>query len=173
MEEGRSYLVYIYLDEESGRIAATAKLNKFIGKTIPSYAPGEEVNLILESENDLGYTAIINNQHWGLLYENEVFEQLERGQQLKGYIKKVREDHRIDLSLYKPGYQRVDPAAQTILQLLKENNGFLAVTDKTDAEEIYNLLGFSKKTFKKAVGALYKQRMILIKDNGLQLKKKF
>lgn len=169
MVEGRSYLVYIYVDEESGRIAASAKLNKFLGKSVPQYQPGEEVDLILESESDLGYNAIINNSHSGILYENEVFEQLEKGQKIKGYIKKIREDHKIDLSLYKSGYEKVDPVAQSILDMLKKEEGILKVTDKSDAEIIYELFGVSKKTFKKAIGALYKQRLIILESDHIKL----
>jgi uncharacterized protein len=170
MIEGRSYLVYVYLDEKTNRIAASAKLSKFLNKTVPQYTIGEQVDLILESETELGYNAVINNSHWGLLYENEVFEQLEKGQHLKGYIKKIREDNKIDISLYKPGYERVDPVAQSILDMLKEKDGVIAVSDKSDAETIYSLFGVSKKTFKKALGALYKKRLIIFDANQIRLK---
>ena len=169
MVEGRSYLVYIYVDEETGRIAASAKLNKFLGKTVLQYQPGEEVDLILESESDLGYNAIINNSHLGILYENEVFEQLEKGQRLKGYIKKIREDQKIDLTLYKPGYEKVDPIAQSILDMLKKRGGTLPVSDKSEAEVIYSLFGVSKKTFKKAIGALYRKRLIIIDADRIKI----
>lgn len=169
MTEGRSYLVYIYIDEETGRIAASAKLSKFIGKTIPQYAEGEEVDLIIESESDLGFNAIINNLHWGMLYENEVFEQLDKGQRLKGYIKKVRPDNKIDLTLYKRGYEKVDAVAQGILDMLKQHGGSMKVTDKSEAETIYRLFGISKKTFKKAIGALYKKRLILLEPESIRL----
>jgi uncharacterized protein len=167
---GRSYLVYVYLDEKTNRIAASAKLSKFLNKTVPQYNVGEEVDLIFESETDLGFKAIINNSHWGMLYDNEVFEQLEKGQRLKGYVKKVREDNKIDLSLYKAGYERVDPVAQAILEMLKEKGGKIAITDKSDAELIYQLFGVSKKTFKKAVGALYKKRLIVLGPDQIRLK---
>lgn len=169
MIEGRSYLVYVYVDEETGRIAASAKLNKFLSKSVPQYKPGEEVDLILESESDLGYNAIVNNSHIGILYENEVFEQLEKGQKVKGYIKKIREDHKIDLLLYKPGYDKVDPVTESILDLLKKNGGTLNITDKSDAETIYDQFGVSKKTFKKALGALYKKRLILLGPDKIRL----
>ena len=169
MNEGRSYLVYIYIDEETGRIAASAKLNKFLGKTIPQYKEGEEVDLIIDSENDLGFNAIVNNLHWGMLYENEVFEQLDKGQPLKGYIKKLRPDNKIDLTLYKPGYEKVDAIAQGILDMLKQHGGTIKVTDKSEAETIYRLFGISKKTFKKAIGALYKKRLILLEPEHIRL----
>ncbi len=170
MIEGRSYLVYVYLDEKTNRIAASAKLSKFLNNTVPQYTIGEEVDIILESETELGFNAIINNSHWGLLYENEVFEQLEKGQRLKGYIKKIREDNKIDLSLHKPGYERVEPVEQAILEMLKEKGGKIPVSDKSDAELIYQLFGVSKKTFKKAVGALYKKRLIILEPNQIRIK---
>ncbi len=168
MMEGRSYLVYIYVDEETKRIAASAKLNKFLDKTLPEYSVGQEVDLIVESETDLGYKAIINNCHWGILYENEVFEQLAKGLKIKGYIKKIRPDNKIDLSLHPLGYEKVDPITQMILDDLKKAGGFIAVSDKSDAEEVYRVFGISKKTFKQAIGSLYKRRIISITTEGIR-----
>ena len=169
MIEGRSYLVYIHVDEESKRIVASAKLNKFLDKTVPEYVTGQEVDLVIESETDLGYKAIVNNLHWGILYENEVFEQLAKGIKMKGYIKKVRTDNKIDLSLQPLGYVKVDPITQMILDELKKAGGFIAVSDKSEAEEVYRVFGISKKTFKQAVGSLYKKRLITIGTDGIRL----
>ncbi len=169
MIEGRSYLVYIYIDEESKRIVASAKLNKFLDKTLPEYAVGQEVDLVIESETDLGYKAIVNNLHWGILYENEVFEQLAKGLKMKGYIKKIRTDNKIDLSLQPLGYVKVDSLTQMILDELKKAGGFISVSDKSEAEEVYRVFGISKKTFKQTVGALYKQRLITIGTDGIRL----
>ncbi|MEI6678856.1 MAG: S1-like domain-containing RNA-binding protein [Mariniphaga sp.] len=169
MTEERSYLVYIYVDEETQRIAASAKLNKFLDKALPEYVVGQEVELIIESETDLGYKAIVNNKHWGILYENEVFEQLAKGLKLKGYIKKIRTDNKIDLSLHPLGYDKVDPITQMILDELKKEGGFVAVSDKSDAELVYRVFGISKKSFKQAVGALYKRRLITIEKDGIRL----
>jgi len=169
MTEGRSYLVYIYVDEETHRIVASAKLNKFLDKPVPEYAIGQEVDLIIESETDLGYKAIVNNCHWGILYENEVFEQLAKGLKIKGYIKKIRPDKKIDLSLHALGYEKVDPLTQMILDELKKAGGYIAVSDKSDAEEVYRIFGISKKSFKQALGALYKRRLISINPNGIRL----
>lgn len=169
MIEGRSYLVYIHVDEESKRIVASAKLNKFLDKTVPEYVVGQEVDLVIESETDLGYKAIVNNLHWGILYENEVFEQLAKGIKMKGYIKKVRTDNKIDLSLQPLGYVKVDPITQMILDELKKAGGFIAVSDKSEAEEVYRVFGISKKTFKQAVGSLYKKRLITIGTDGIRL----
>jgi hypothetical protein len=169
MIEGRSYLVYIYEDAESRRIVASAKLNKFLDKTVPEYTIGQEVDLVVESETDLGYKTIVNNLHWGILYENEVFEQLSKGLKIKGYIKKIRTDNKIDLSLQPLGYEKVDPITQMILDELKKEGGFIAVSDKSDAELVYKVFGISKKTFKQAVGALYKRRLITIGTDGIRL----
>jgi predicted RNA-binding protein (virulence factor B family) len=169
MIEERSYLVYIYVDAESNRIVASAKLNKFLDKSLPEYAIGQEVNLIIESETELGYKAIVNNQHWGILYENEVFEQLAKGLKIKGYIKKIRTDNKIDLSLHPLGYQKIDPITQMILDELRKEGGFIAVSDKSDAELVYKIFGVSKKAFKQAIGALYKQRQITIGTDGIRL----
>ena len=169
MTEGRSYLVYIHVDAESQRIVASAKLSKFLDKTLPEYAIGQEVDLIIESETDLGYKAIVNNLNWGILYENEVFEQLAKGLKIKGYIKKIRTDNKIDLSLHPLGYEKVDPITKMILDQLKKDGGFIAVSDKSEAELVYKIFGVSKKAFKQAVGALYKQRKITIGIDGIRL----
>ena len=169
MAEGRSYLVYIYVDEESKRIVASAKLGKFLDKSIPDYTVGQEVDLVVESETDLGYKAIINNSHWGILYENEVFEQLAKGLKIKGFIKKIRPDNKIDLSLHPFGYEKVDPLTQMILDELKKEGGFIAVSDKSEAEEVYRVFGISKKSFKQAIGALYKRRIITISPDGIRM----
>ena len=169
MIEGRSYLVYIYVDEDTRRIVASAKLNKFLDKTTPEYTVGQEVELAIESETDLGYKAIINNQHWGILYENEVFEQLAKGLKIKGFIKKIRTDNKIDLSLHPLGYEKVDPLTQMILDELKKEGGFIPISDKSEAEEVYRVFGISKKSFKQALGALYKRRIITITPEGIRL----
>jgi uncharacterized protein len=169
MTEGRSYLVYIYVDEDTQRIVASAKLNKFLDKSLPDYTVGQEVELIIESETDLGYKAIVNHKHWGILYENEVFEQLAKGLKIKGFIKKIRTDNKIDLSLHPLGYEKVDPLTQMILDELKKEGGFIPVSDKSDAEEVYRVFGISKKSFKQALGALYKRRLITITPEGIRL----
>jgi predicted RNA-binding protein (virulence factor B family) len=169
MVAGRSYLVYVYLDPDSKRIAASAKLEKFLDNVIPDYKIGEEVSLIVESESELGYNAIIDHTHRGILYHDELPAPLNKGQQLKAYIKKVREDHKIDLSLYRPGYEQVDGISQMILDRLKEAGGFLPFTDKSDAAQIFDHFAISKKVFKKAIGALYRQRRILLEEKGIKL----
>ena len=169
MEEGKWYIVYVYLDEETKRIAATSKIEKHFNKEKPDYTVGQEVNLLIWTQTDIGYKAIINNEFQGILYANEIFQKLERGQKLTGYIKKIRDDGKIDLTLSKPGLEKIDDLSQRIIALLNENHGFLAVSDKSSAEDIYELFKESKKSFKKSIGILYKQRLIIIEDEGIRL----
>jgi len=172
MEEGKSYIVFVFLDLKTYRIAASSKLEKFLSLKPPIYNEGEEVDLIVYDSTDLGYKVFVNNAHEGILYKNEVFKKLFIGQQLKGYIKKIREDLKIDLSLQKPGYQAVDSISQAILNIIKDHGGRISVTDKSPPEDIYALFGVSKKTFKKAIGALYKKRVIKIDANSIKLAKR-
>ena len=169
MVEGRSYLVYIYTDPQGGRIAASARLERFLSEEPPTYQPWEEVDLILWRTTDIGYVSIVNNQHEGLIYASEVYKDLERGQTIKGYVMKVREDGKIDLTLQKPGYGKIDSFSERILELLKENDGFLALNDKSPAEDIYDQCEMSKKNFKKSIGALYKQKLIQMEEEGIRL----
>lgn len=169
MEVGKYYLVFVYLDSDSKRIVASAKLDKFLDNVPPPYKEGEEVDLIIAHQTDIGYNAVINHMHWGMIYSNEVFHPLAKGLRIKGYIKKVREDDKIDLSIQKPGYQRIEGVSALLLKKLEENNGFLKITDKTNPEYIHMKLGISKKAFKMAVGALYKARLIKIEEDGIRL----
>ncbi|MEI6891477.1 MAG: S1-like domain-containing RNA-binding protein [Pontiella sp.] len=171
MKQGESYLVYIYFDNASERIVASAKLDKFLSSSTHFYKNGEEVDLIAWQKSDLGYKFIINNERWGMVFDNEMFRAIQRGQKLKGFIKNVRSDGRIDLALNKPGYEKVSLLTDIILNYLKVNEGFMPVTSKTPPERIYALFGVSKKTYKNAIGALYKQRMITIEDEGIRLVK--
>lgn len=169
MKPGQRYLVYVYLDHITRRIAASARIDKFLDNVPPEYEPGQEVDLLVADSTDMGYKVIINQRHWGLLYHNEVFRPLQKGEHLKGYINTVREDEKIDVCLQKPGYEKIDGIAEHILASLKLNNGFLSVHDKSDAERIYALFGCSKKSFKKALGALYKQQLIQLEATGIRL----
>lgn len=169
MVAGKSYIVYIYLDTKSNRLAASERLDRFMDKGDVDYEEGELVKLLICFKTDLGYKAIINGSNWGVLYHNEIFGSVKIGQRLNGYIKKVREDNKIDLTLQKPGIEKVVDVYEKIIQKLIDSGGYLAVTDKTEAELIYELFGVSKKTYKKAVGALYKRRLITIEENGIKL----
>lgn len=169
MEEGKSYLVRIVHDEKWNRIFASSKLDQFLDQLPVNYEPGQEVELLIGAHTDLGYKAIVDNAHWGVLYENEVFQPLKKGDRVRGFIKKVRDDQKIDLCLHKPGYEKVETLAEQILGQLKKHGGFLAVNDKTPPEQIYQLFGVSKKNFKKAVGSLYKHKLIVLDGDGIRL----
>jgi len=168
MEVGRSYLVKVFLDEQS-RIAATTKIDKLLSDEALDFEVGQKVSLIIADKSDLGVKAIINNSYWGMLYENELFQAVRKGQKLDGYIKQIREDRKIDLSLHQPGYGKVVSLTDRIIAKLKTNNGVLTLSDKSPPEAIYAAFGVSKKVFKQAVGALYKQQLITIDENGIKL----
>ena len=170
MEEGKWYIVTVYLDSDSKRLVASAKIEKFLDNLPPDYEAGQEVDLLIVGETDLGFNAIINNKHLGVIYNNEIFQPLRKGDRIKGFIKKIREDEKIDLLLQKAGYGKVDDISMKILDVLKKHNGFLPVTDKSDPDTIYELFGVSKKTYKKAIGALFKYKIIDIEDKGIRLK---
>jgi predicted RNA-binding protein (virulence factor B family) len=171
MQEGKSYIVYIYLDQQTNRIAASSKITKYIKKIDGwNYESGEQVDLLICNKTDMGYNAIVDDCCMGLLYQNELFQEIHEGDQLSGYISKVRDDGKLDLSLQKSGYKKIDSLSQKILDVLTENDGFIAVTDKSAPEQIYELFAMSKKNYKKAVGALYKQQLITIEPNGIRLK---
>ncbi len=169
LREGQSVVVRIYLDEVSGRIAASCKLDNFLDRTAASYAPGEKVELMIGATTDLGYKAIINGRHSGMIFHNEIFQALSRGQKLDGYVKQVRPDGKVDLSLQEMSDNRFVDLADEIVACLKEHDGFLAITDKSDPEEIYSQFGVSKKAYKRAVGSLYKDRIITFEDDGIKL----
>lgn len=169
MEVGSSYVVFVFLSKKNGSIMASSKVDKFLSSQPPNFKEGEEVDLIVYDKTDMGFRAIINSSHDGMIYENEVFRKLLVGQHLKGYIKKIREDLKIDLSLQQPGYQKVDDVSQAILDTIKDHDGSIALTDKSPPEEIYSQFGVSKKTFKKAIGSLYKKRLITITASEIKL----
>jgi predicted RNA-binding protein (virulence factor B family) len=172
MEEGKSYVVYVYVDEETDRIVASAKLNKFIEREDVDLVEGDIVDLLIFSETDKGLNAIINNTYQGLIYRNEIFDNVRIGDRVKGFVKQVREDNKIDLSLQKSGYELVDDVKWKILNLLKEKNGFLPLHDGSSPEEIKAALQISKKAFKKAVGALYKEQLVKLTPKGVELIKR-
>lgn len=171
MVEGQEYVVFITLAAESRRIIASSKLEKYFSLQPPSYGEGDEVDLIVYGQTELGYKAVVDGRYGGLIYKNEVFQNLFIGQELKGYIKKIREDCKIDLILQRPGYQKVDDLAHAILQTIIDLGGTVAVTDKSSAVEIYNRFGVSKKTFKKALGSLYKKRLVTMDGKEIRLVK--
>ena len=171
MTEGRSYIVYVFHDLISNRIVASAKLEKFLNRIPPDFSIGQQVDLIIWKVTDLGYKAIINHSHQGILYANEVFQELSVGQHIKGYVKKVRSDGKIDLILFPSGYEKVGQHTDKIIDYLKEQGGFASITDKTPPDTIYALFGISKKTFKNVLGDLYKQGRIVLEKDRILLRK--
>lgn len=169
MEEGRKYLVYVYVDTNTKRIAASSKIENYLDNIPVDYDVDEEVDLIIVNESDLGYNAIIDNSHLGIIFKNEVFQPLNPGDKIQGFIKKIRTDGKIDLCLQKSGYEKISSFVDRIIAELQKNKGFLPLTDKSSPEEIYKVFKISKKNFKAAIGALYKKRFIAFEDNGIRL----
>jgi len=169
MVEGHAYLVYLYLDKIDGRIAASSKIDKFLIDEKPhDFKPQQAVDLIIANSTDLGFKAIINHSHWGVLYKNDVHQRLSFGQSIKGYIQHIRADGKIDLSL-QGGQQTRDEYSRTIETYLENNNGFAPLHDKSDPQLISKLFGMSKRSFKNAIGSLYKQKIITIEKEGIRL----
>lgn len=166
MRIGGRYFVYLFLDRQTHRLAATSKLKTHFVKA-PTVAEGDEVDLVVYRGTELGFEVIINHRHLGLLYENEIFKPVKPGQKLKGFIKRVRQDDKIDVCLQKQGYESIEEAQQIILDYLKNHEGQMALTDNSSPEEIKQVLAMSKKNFKKAVGALYKQKIIELKESSI------
>lgn len=170
MEIGNSYIVYIYIDEESYRIVASAKIEKYLLEDHPPYIPGEEVSLLIWQKTDLGFKVIIDNDYAGLIYENQVFKPVHTGDRMKGYISSVRPDGKIDLSLQATGRKQTLDFSETLLDYLHEHGGKCDLGDKSDAEEIKRRFQVSKKTYKKAIGDLYKRHLIIILgEEGIKL----
>ena len=169
MEEGQSYIVILSIDHQTDRLFASSKLDNHLNFVECKLQSGEEVHLLVIRESDLGFVVIVNHKFEGLIYKNEIFKTIEVGDQLTGYVKKVREDKKVDISLQPIGYTNyIDPNMELIYQELKKNNGFLPFGDKSNAEAIYDRFGISKKAFKKAIGALYKERKIKIAAEGIK-----
>lgn len=167
MEVGKKYVVHAHLDDESYRIVASAKVERYLSKERAAYRPGEEVDILVWQKTDLGFKAIINNAYAGLLYESEIFQPLHTGMAMKAYVKQVRDDGKIDLMLQKPGQAKVEDFSTTLLEYIREQGGHTPLNDKSPAEEIYAAFGVSKKTFKKAVGDLYKKRLVVLTEDGI------
>ncbi|HET8854566.1 MAG TPA: S1-like domain-containing RNA-binding protein [Salinimicrobium sp.] len=172
MRKGERYLVFCYLDELTGRLVASSKVNAFLDNSELTVEPFEEVDLIASNPTELGWNVIINQIHQGLIYKDDIFQELQPGEKLKGYIKKTRPDGKIDVILQRPGYRSIEPNADEIMVQLELAGGYLDLTDKSSPEEIKERLHMSKKSFKRAVGNLYKQKAVDIKDDGIYLKSK-
>ncbi len=170
MELDRWYLIYMDIDQETDRLFGSNKLDKYLQNESLTVHAGDQVDLIIMRKTDLGYSVIVNKLHKGLLFNNEIFKALKIGDHLKGYVKQLREDQKIDVSLQPIGYLKYNDAnIDLIMSALIAKQGFLALTDKSPPEVIYKSLGISKKAFKKSIGALYRERKIEIKEDGISL----
>lgn len=171
MKKGGWYLVRCYIDEKTERLVASSKTNRFLDNTTLTVEQFEEVDLIASHPSDIGMNVIVNGKHLGLIYNDNIFQDISVGDKLKGIIKKIRPGNKLDIALGQIGYRNIEPNAKKILEELEDNSGFLALNDKSDPEVIKDILQMSKKSFKKAIGTLYKQKTILIKEDGIYLKK--
>ncbi|MEM7369937.1 MAG: S1-like domain-containing RNA-binding protein [Bacteroidota bacterium] len=170
MEEGRWYVVYLYEDTQTNRLVGSSKVDHFLSSdSPPDLQRGDKVDLLIRGNSEIGVNVIINHAYHGLIYRNEVFESLHPGERRPGYVKLVREDHKIDISLQPIGFASIEPGAQKILEMLQQESGFLPFTDKSDPQDIREQFGMSKKLFKKAIGSLYKQQLISLMPRGISL----
>jgi predicted RNA-binding protein (virulence factor B family) len=169
MMVGKSYVVYLLIDVLTDRLIGTGKINNFLNNEVLTVDVGDEVDLLVYEQTTLGYNVIINHLYKGLVYANEVFTDIQPGQQLKGYIKMIRPDNKIDVMLQRHGFEATEPIREIILERLKANEGYIAITDKSEPAAIYALFGVSKKVFKKAIGGLYKEKQIELKPDGIYL----
>ncbi len=166
---GQTILVYVYTDKASGRIVGTTKFNKWLDKTPANYEVNQQVDLIIAERSQLGYKAIVNGKHWGMIFPSDVFGKLFIGKTLKGFIKQIREDGKIDLALQKVGVAKMDDLSSKILDQLEKKGGFLPLNDKSSPEAIFAAFRTSKGTYKKTIGGLYKQGKIIIEKDGIRL----
>lgn len=169
MQEGKSYVIALYWDETSERLAGSSRLSRYLSNSGHDLEEGMEVNLVVADSSELGVNVVINNKHLGLIYHNEIFKKIHYGQQIKGYIKAFRPNNKIDVSLQKTGFESILDSADVVLTALEKNRGFLALNDHSAPEEISAKLGISKKLFKKALSQLYRQRVITLHDDGIRL----
>lgn len=169
MEMGESYIVFVHIDKESYRIVASAKVEHYLQKDVPPYVAGDEVDLLIWQKSDLGFKVIIDNRYQGLVYEDQVFKRIHTGDRMRGYISRVREDGKLDVTLQPTGYEQARVFSDTLLQYLKDHGGVCDLGDKSDAEVIKCRFQVSKKTFKKAVGDLYRRRLITITEQGIRM----
>jgi predicted RNA-binding protein (virulence factor B family) len=168
---GRNYVVWLYVDNITGRCVATMKLKGFIDNDVITVEPRQKVDLLIASESPIGYRAIINSRHWGMVYKNQIFQQVKVGDRLEGYVRRITEDNRIDLSLRREGYDGVAASADGLFELLKSNGGLLPVGDDSTPDEVHAATQMSKKVFKRAVGMLLKRGEIETEPHQIKLKK--
>jgi uncharacterized protein len=168
MEEGKFYLVYLYIDPLTQRITGTMKIDKHLLKDGHQYSINDEVDLLIWTQTDIGWKAIIDQKYLGVIYKNEIHKRISNGEKMVGYVKKVREDGKIDLTLQKIGFEKFDQSSEKILAILDRAGGVLPYSDKSDPEVISRIFGMSKKVFKQSIGQLYKQRVIILTDSGIE-----
>lgn len=169
MKAGRSYVVHVYLDETSGRIVASAKLDKFLSQERPTYYHRQRVEVLVVQRTELGFKVIVNDSHWGMVYHNEIMGDVNIGDRLTGYVKQVRDDDKVDVTLAKIEKARVDDLTTVIVDYLSNHGGMMSLTDKSSPEEIFKVFRCSKKDFKKALGQLYKQHLVVLSDDVTRL----
>jgi len=170
MEEGRWYIVYLDLDTETDRLYATNKIEKRLKNDVLTAGEGDAVDVMVMKKTDLGFSVIVNQQHEGLIFESDIFTKLNIGDKVKGYVKQIRDDNKMDITLQPIGFENFnDPNCEMILSKLTSEKGFLSITDKSTPEEIYTQFGISKKAYKEAIGTLYKQRKIVLQTDGIKL----
>ena len=169
MKAGGWYLVHCYLDDETERLVASSKTNRFLDNKELTVAQFDEVDLIVSHPSELGMNVIVNKTHLGLVFKDDIYKDISVGDRIKGIVKKVRNDNKLDISLNQIGYRNIEPNAEQILNELHDNGGFIPLSDKSDPEQIKAMLQMSKKSFKKAIGALYKDRLITIDQEGIRL----
>ena len=164
MQAGRSYIVYVHIDPSSGRIVASAKLDRFLNKTNPDYYHRQKIDVLIVQQLEIGYRIIVDGKHWGMIYNNELYQQVNVGEHHMGFVKQVRDDGKIDVTLAKIEKMRIDDVADEILNYLQENGGTMTLSDKSSPEDILNTFNCRKKDFKKALGLLYKQHKVTLGD---------
>lgn len=169
MEKSKRYLIHMHIDDKTGRLVGSSRTSKFLNNEVLTVEEGEEVDLIISHITEMGINVIINGKHKGLLYKDEVYQDLRTGDRVIGYVKLIRPDNKIDITLQKGGADSIEPNAQYILEELRESRGFIRLNDNSHPEDIKTVLKMSKKAFKKAIGSLYKQRLIEIKEDGIHL----
>ena len=170
METGRRYIVHVHIDQDSYRIMASAKVSKFLSTDHPPYQPGDEANILVWQPTDMGYKVIVDNRYYGLIFRNQVFQPIHTGDRLKAYISNVREDGKLDIALQHTGRQHTQDFAEELLAYLHDHNGICSLGDKSDADDIRDTFHVSKKTFKRAVGDLYKRHLVMAGDYEVRLK---
>ncbi len=170
METGRRYIVHVHIDQDSYRIMASAKVSKFLSTDHPPYQPGDEADILVWQPTDMGYKVIVDNRYYGLIFRNQVFQPIHTGDRLKAYISNVREDGKLDIALQHTGRQHTQDFAEELLAYLHDHNGICSLGDKSDADDIRDTFHVSKKTFKRAVGDLYKRHLVMAGDYEVRLK---